>query len=130
MYYLANHIRLLGLIVVLCVCRSRVCQVVEHTASFRDLDRFSEPIILESILTPFDVSFIFLGSWGSIGNWLEPKIEPPLHSSLFSEGTRKAVLNQLKFRITPPNVIFINLLIILDIFTIKHRLKIFKTMCH
>ncbi len=35
-------------------------------------------IILESTLTTFEASFIFWGSWGSIKNWLELKIEPPL----------------------------------------------------
>jgi hypothetical protein len=35
-------------------------------------------IIFESILTTFEVSFIFGGSWGSIKNFLELKIEPPL----------------------------------------------------
>jgi len=33
-------------------------------------------IILGSILTTFESSSIFEGSWGSIKNWLEPKIEP------------------------------------------------------
>jgi hypothetical protein len=35
-------------------------------------------IIFESTLTTFKESFIFLGSWGSIKNWLELKIESPL----------------------------------------------------
>jgi hypothetical protein len=35
-------------------------------------------IIFESTLTTFEASFIFWGSWGSIKNWLELKIEPPL----------------------------------------------------
>ncbi len=35
-------------------------------------------IIFESILTTFEASFIFWGSWGSIKNWLKLKIEPPL----------------------------------------------------
>jgi len=34
-------------------------------------------IILGSMLTTFELSSIFGGSWGSIENWLEPKIEPP-----------------------------------------------------
>jgi len=29
------------------------------------------------ILTAFKSSIIFRGSWGSIENWLKPKIEPP-----------------------------------------------------
>jgi len=29
------------------------------------------------ILTPFESSIIFGGSWGSIKNWLKPKTEPP-----------------------------------------------------
>jgi hypothetical protein len=35
-------------------------------------------IIFESTLTTFVASFIFWGSWGSIKNWLELKIEPRL----------------------------------------------------
>ncbi len=35
-------------------------------------------IIFESNLTTFEASFIFWGSWGSIKNWLELKIKPPL----------------------------------------------------
>jgi hypothetical protein len=35
-------------------------------------------IIYESPLTTFEASFIFLASWGSIKNWLELKIKPPL----------------------------------------------------
>jgi hypothetical protein len=34
-------------------------------------------IIFGSILTTFESSSIFGGSWGSIENWLEPKIAPP-----------------------------------------------------
>jgi len=34
-------------------------------------------IIFESILTTFEASVIFRGSWGSIKNWLEPKTKPP-----------------------------------------------------
>jgi hypothetical protein len=32
----------------------------------------------ELILTTFKLSTVFRGSWGSIENWLEPKIEPLL----------------------------------------------------
>ncbi len=35
-------------------------------------------IIFESTLTTFEANFIFWGSWGSIKNWLELKIEPLL----------------------------------------------------
>ncbi len=35
-------------------------------------------IIFESTLTTIEASFIFWGSWGSIKNWLELKIKPPL----------------------------------------------------
>ncbi len=35
-------------------------------------------IIFKSTLTTFEESFIFWGSWGSIKNWLELKIEPAL----------------------------------------------------
>jgi len=41
-----------------------------------DFDQGSEMIIFESILTTFEPSRIFGGSWGSIENWLEPKNEP------------------------------------------------------
>jgi len=34
-------------------------------------------IIFGSTLTTFELSSIFFGSWGSIENWLEPKIKPP-----------------------------------------------------
>jgi hypothetical protein len=33
-------------------------------------------IIFGSILTTFELSIIFEGCWGSIENWLKPKIEP------------------------------------------------------
>jgi len=45
-----------------------------------DLDSQSEMIILGSILTNFELSSVFGGSWGSIENWLEPKTEPPLRN--------------------------------------------------
>jgi hypothetical protein len=35
-------------------------------------------IILKSILTTFELSSIFGGSWGIIENWLEPIIKTPL----------------------------------------------------
>jgi len=35
-------------------------------------------IIFGLILTTFELSSIFGGSWGSIEDWLEPKTEPPL----------------------------------------------------
>jgi len=31
----------------------------------------------ESNFTTFKLSVDFLGNWGSIENWLKPKIEPP-----------------------------------------------------
>jgi len=37
-------------------------------------------IIFVSICTTFGSSSIFGGSWGSIENWLEPKIEPALEN--------------------------------------------------
>jgi len=37
-------------------------------------------IIFGSILTTFELRSIFWGSWGSIENLLEPKIEPPLEN--------------------------------------------------
>jgi len=35
-------------------------------------------IIFVSILTTFESSSIFEGSWGRIENWLEPNTKPPL----------------------------------------------------
>jgi len=35
-------------------------------------------IIFESILTTFELSSIFEGSWGIIENWLKLKTEQPL----------------------------------------------------
>ncbi len=48
-----------------------------ETRLYSEFQGFSETIIFGSILTTFDVSFIFWGSWGSIKNLLELKIEPP-----------------------------------------------------
>ena len=42
-----------------------------------DLDWQSKMIIFESILTTFEASVIFQGSWGSSKNWLEPETVPP-----------------------------------------------------
>ncbi len=47
------------------------------TVSFTDLDQSSEMIYFESILTTFEESFIFQGSWDGSKNWLELKIGPP-----------------------------------------------------
>jgi len=49
----------------------------QDTECVTDLDLKSEMIIFGSILITFESSSIFGGSWGSIENWLEPKIEPP-----------------------------------------------------
>ncbi len=71
-------------------------------------------IILESTLTTFEASFVFWGSWGSIKNWLELKIEPPLVDLallnpwntqlqllvLWKLGNILFVLQMWKFRIT------------------------------
>jgi hypothetical protein len=48
-----------------------------HKVSFTNLDQVGEMIILESILTTFEASFVLRGSRGSSKNWLELKIEPP-----------------------------------------------------
>jgi len=42
------------------------------TECVTDLDYQSELLIFESILTPFKLSIVFGGSWGSTENWLEP----------------------------------------------------------
>jgi len=34
-------------------------------------------IIFESIVTTFELSSVFRGSWGNIENWLESKNKPP-----------------------------------------------------
>jgi len=41
-----------------------------------DLDKLSKMITFGLILSTFESSIIFGGSWGSIENWLKPKIEP------------------------------------------------------
>ncbi len=46
----------------------------------------------ESIFTTFKLSIIFRGSWGSIENWLEPKIEP-LSGNLACPNRRNALYN-------------------------------------
>jgi hypothetical protein len=56
----------------------RVCQ--GFTVSFMDLDLGSKVIIFESILSPFESSFIFWDSWDSSKNWLVVNIEPPLEN--------------------------------------------------
>jgi hypothetical protein len=45
------------------------------TECTEDSDKRSEMIIFGSILTTFQLSSIFEGIWGSIENWLKPKIE-------------------------------------------------------
>jgi len=47
-----------------------------------DLDYQSQKIIFESILTTFESSSIFGGSWGSIENWLKPKTKQPPSENL------------------------------------------------
>jgi len=48
-----------------------------HTERVTDLDLRSKMISFGSILTTFELSSIFGGSWASIQNWLEPKTQPP-----------------------------------------------------
>jgi len=48
-----------------------------YTECVTDWDERSEMIILGLFLTTFESSSIFGGIWGSIENWLKPKIEPP-----------------------------------------------------
>jgi len=57
--------------------RWKWCQVYA-TECVTDLDKQSELVIFESILTTFKLSIIYGGSWGSIENWLQPKTKPPL----------------------------------------------------
>jgi len=46
-----------------------------------DVDEQSEMIVFESILTTFELSIVFKGSWGTSEYWLEPKIQ---HISKFN----------------------------------------------
>jgi len=48
-----------------------------YLQSVTDLDLRNEMIIFGSILTTFESSSIFGGSWVSIENWLKPKTKPP-----------------------------------------------------
>ncbi len=50
------------------------------TECVTDLDLQSEKIIFKLILFTFELSSIFAGGWGSIENWLEPKIETTLRN--------------------------------------------------
>jgi len=47
------------------------------TECVTDLDSCSQMIIFQSIMTFFELSIIFIGSWGCCVNWLEPKIYLP-----------------------------------------------------
>jgi hypothetical protein len=60
----------------------------------------SKMIIFESILTTFEVSFIFWTSWGSIENWLELKIEPPLANLALLNPLNTLCRLKTKLRIT------------------------------
>jgi uncharacterized membrane protein YbhN (UPF0104 family) len=48
---------------------------LETTVGFTNLDRDCKMIIFVSILTTFEVNFIFIGRCGSIKNWIELKIK-------------------------------------------------------
>jgi len=52
------------------------------TECVANLDKRSKTIIFWSILTTFESSRIFGGSWGSIENWLKPKTEIYLSKSV------------------------------------------------
>jgi len=52
--------------------RLRLC-----TDCVMDLNKWSEMIIFEPILTTFESSVIYRGSWGSSVNWLKRWIKPP-----------------------------------------------------
>jgi len=67
-----------------CLASSRAVKYESILAAQPAYGEFQgEMIIFESILTTFEVSFIFWASWGSIENWLELKIEPPLANLAF-----------------------------------------------
>ncbi len=58
--------------------RTLFCTVcINDTVSFMDLDQGNEKIIFELLLTIFELSSSFGGSWGSSKNWIELIIEPP-----------------------------------------------------
>jgi len=60
-----------------CHFQSYPSKFISHTVSVTDLDQWIEVIIFESILTTFQLSIIFRGSWGISVYRLEPKIETP-----------------------------------------------------
>jgi len=66
-------------------------------------------IAFGSILTTFESNNIFVGSWGSIENWLEPKVEPssgnlacpnPLNALYIYGITLKSLNSKLNFYLT------------------------------
>jgi hypothetical protein len=57
-------------------------------------------IIFELILTTFETSFNFRGSWGSIKNWFELKIKPPLADLAFAKSLKHTV-GSYKMSISP-----------------------------
>jgi hypothetical protein len=48
-------------------------------------------IILGSILTTFELSIIFGGSWSSIENWLESKTKPPIGNLACLKSEKRSV---------------------------------------
>jgi len=50
-------------------------------------------IIFGSILTPFELSSIFGGSWGSIENWLKPKNQTTIGKFSFPKSVKFSVGN-------------------------------------
>ncbi len=53
---------------------------LDATECVTELDEQTEKNIFGSILTTFEISSIFGGSWSSIENWLQPKTRPPLEN--------------------------------------------------
>ncbi len=64
-----------------------------HTNTERVTDL--ELLDFELILTTFKLSIVFRINWGSIKNWLEPKIEPPYGYFCLSKSVRHSVENKI-----------------------------------
>jgi len=59
------------------VCQNVCCDEASNYRVCHGFRLMKQDDYIELISTTFESSIIFRGSWGSIVNWLEPKIEPP-----------------------------------------------------
>jgi hypothetical protein len=64
---------------------------IRTTECVTDLDQRSKMIIFGSILTTFESSSIFGGSWGSIENWFEPKIQTTIGIFSLPKSVKRSV---------------------------------------